>query len=120
MSDDRLGEDVRIPQAASGTKRRKTLTLAVTTTSAELIIRSASAADSECWFSMQHFITGNAVHWHGGPDTTEDPLPAATTNDYIIPPSTERSYKLGRGETTIAVIAAGGVGGNLQVYVSSD
>lgn len=117
---DRLGEDVRIPQAASGTKRRKTLHLAVTVVSAKLQIRAATAADSEMWFTMQHQIPTNAIHWHGGPDTVLDPLPVATTSDWIIPPSTERSYKLGRGETHIAVIAAGGAGGDLAVYPSSD
>lgn len=120
MSDDRLGEDVRVPQANSGTKRRKVLHLAVTTSSAKLQIRPATAAAAEMWFTMQHQIPTNAICWHGGPDTALDPLPAATVNDWQIPPNTERSYKLGAGETHIAVIAAGGAGGDLQVYPSSD
>jgi hypothetical protein len=120
MSDDRFGEDVRAPTSAVAAGRRATKTLAVTVASSVHELRDPDAADSECWVTLYHNIATNPIHFHVGPDTVADPLPDAALTDWILPQATERNYKLGRGETSIALIAAGGAGGNVLAYVSSD
>ena len=114
MSTDVLGEDVRIPQSGEGTGRRKTLNLAVTASSSTHQVRSDF--DGECWITIQHQIE-EGIHWHGGPNTPTA-LASATSNDWVLPAATERSYKLAAGETHLAIIA--GAEGVVQVYVSSD
>jgi len=117
MATDVFGEDVRIPQSVGGTGRRKTLNLAVTAASSVHEIRDEDSAQSECWITMQHQIE-EGIHWHGGPDTADFPLADAVATDWLLPEAVERSYKLGAGETHLAIIA--GAEGTVQVYVSSD
>lgn len=120
MSEDRLGNDVRIPQAASvATNRRRVLTFALTGASALCQVRDPAAADGECWITLWHNIPTNPVCWHGGRNSPTA-LPAATAADWTLPQNTERSYKLARNETHIAALIVGGVSGDLKVYVSSD
>jgi hypothetical protein len=115
MADDGRGEDVRAPQAASvASNRRKTITLAVTTTSQTAQIRAAPA-DSEAWVTLYEETAAIAVYFHVGPAT----IPAATVNDWLLPPQTERSYKLAHGETHISIISATGAP-SVKLYLSSD
>jgi len=116
MGDDRLGEDVRLPQAASGTGRRRTISIAVTTSSQAVQLRDPLESDSERWVTIYCETPDVNVWLHGGPNTPA--LPAATANDWPLPPQTERNYKLGAKETHIAII--GSAAATVKVYASCD
>lgn len=113
--DDGRAEDVRAPQAASvAGNRRKTTTLAVTTTSQTVPIRSGPA-DSEAWFTLYSDTAAVTVAFHVGPST----IPVAVlANDWILPPQTERNYKLAHGETHISIVSSAPT--NVKLYLSSD
>jgi hypothetical protein len=119
MSDDRLGEDVRIPQAASiATNRRKTMTISVTTTSQFFQLRDPAAAAAEVYFTMYAETASVNIWWHGGSHVAPNLLPVATANDWPLPPQTERNYKLGAGETHIAIVSSAPA--TVKVGLSSD
>lgn len=118
---DRLGEDVRIPQPVG--LRRGTQTLAVTGTSSTHELRDPDSADTEVWVTFFHSIQ-DPVYFCGGPHDSVysggADLADATTADWILPPDTERNYKLGRGETAVSIIVGGGGSGDVLAYLSSD
>jgi hypothetical protein len=116
MSDDRLGEDVRLPQAASGSGRRKVLKISVTTSSQAFQLRDPAAAQAEAWVTLYSETPSVSIWLHGGANTPA--LAAATANDWPLPPQTERNFKLGAGETHLAII--GSDVATVKVYVSSD
>ena len=113
--DDRFASDVRIPQATTGSGRRKTLNFDVTTASSRHQVRDT--VSGECFITIQHAIEGG-IRWHGGAHSVAVPLADATVDDWVLAENTERSYRLAAGETHIAIIA--GASGKVQVYVSSD
>ncbi|HKZ83148.1 MAG TPA: hypothetical protein VJ793_05775 [Anaerolineae bacterium] len=115
MADDGRGEDVRAPQANSvATNRRRTQVFALTVASQTFQLRAAPA-DSEAWVTLYLQDAAISAFFHVGPST----IPAATANDWQLPPATERSYKLAHGETHISVAAASGTP-TLKVYISGD
>lgn len=119
MSDDRLGEDVRLPQAASvATNRRKVLSISVTTGNLFVQLRDPAAATAEAWVSLYQETPAVNIWFHGGSHVTGALLPIATANDWPLPPNTERNFKLGAGETHIAIIGSGAA--TVKAYVSSD
>lgn len=118
MGDDRLAEDVRLPQAASlASARRKVISIAVTTSSQLVQLRDPAASDSETWVTMYGETADINVWFHGGANAPTT-LPAATANDWPLPPQTERNYKLGAKETHLAII--GSDVATVKVYVSCD
>lgn len=118
MSDDRLGEDVRLPQAASGSGRRKVITINVTTSNQFVQLRNPAAAQAEVYYTFYEETAGVNVWFHGGSHVAGALLPVATANDWPLPPQTERNFKLGAGETHIAII--GSDDAVVKVYPSSD
>jgi hypothetical protein len=118
MSDDRLGEDVRLPQAASGSGRRKVLKISVTTSNQFFQLRDPAAANSECYVTLYSETPAVSIWLHGGSHVAGALLTVATSNDWPLPPQTERNFKLGAGETHIAII--GSDVATVKAYVSSD
>lgn len=119
MSEDRLGEDVRLPQAASiATNRRKVLSIAATTSSQFVALRDPAAAQSEVYVTLYSETAAVNVWLHGGSHVTGALLPVATANDWPLPPQTERNFKLGAGETHIAIVSSAPA--TVKAYVSSD
>lgn len=120
MGDDRLGEDVRLPQAASiATNRRKVLTISATSTSQFVQLRDPNFAGSEVWFTLYVETPGVNVWLHGGVHVpVTNPLPVATVNDWPLPPNTERNFKLAPGETHIAVVSSAPA--TIKAYPSCD